>query len=104
MKTKLILFLVLLLVGCSNTPTAPQSIPATPEYAFYTATLANEMWFVLHNHPDQEALLRVNAGERLTQSCWDGYNKQLELYGITVGIRQALQARAIDLTLSKYKK
>jgi hypothetical protein len=104
MKTKLLLFLVLLFAGCSNTPTAPQSLPSTPEYAFYTDALVNEMWFVLLGNPDQEALLRVNVGERLTQPIWTQFNKQLELYGATVGIRQALQARAITLTLSKYNK
>lgn len=104
MKTKLILFLVLLFAGCSNTPTVPQSLPATEEYAFYTDALVSELWFVLIDNPDQAALLHSNVGERLTHPCWAAYNKQLDLYGVTVGIRQALQARAITLTLSKYNK
>jgi hypothetical protein len=100
-----ILLLVLPFVGCTTVDTAlPANLPATPEFVYYTDVLANTMWFVLQEHPEQAAVLSGNHGELLQSSCWNDFNKSLGTMAVTPEQRQALQIQAIAETLSKYKK
>ena len=104
MKTnRLILLVALLFAGCATTQVAPTqtTLPGTSEYVYYTDALVNEMWFVLQEHPDQLALVRANVGEVLSAPCWKPFNKTLDLFAKTAGLRAELQRQAIILTLKK---